>query len=111
MDGAWLAHWVGPAYVATALALLTGAVLIVLELRSGRRVTDDLVLNAWMWMNALWLVSDLADRPELKTAAMAVGGVTAALLAADVATASSRGVPMSRVRRLRVVPERRRPLD
>ncbi len=104
MDGLWLAQLAWPAYVATALALGTGAVLIVLELRSGRRITDDLVLNAWMWMNALWLISDLGSQPGLRQAALVVAAFGATLLVVDLYSTRGRGSALRRVRKLRIAP-------
>ena len=73
MDGLWLAQLAWPAYVATALTLATGGMLLLLSRRRGRRLNDDLALNAWMWMNALWLISDLGGRPVLRYVALAIG--------------------------------------
>ena len=81
MDGLWLAQLAWPAYVATVLTLATGGMLVFLNRRRGRRLNDDLALNAWMWMNALWVVSDLGGLPRLQYAAMAIGGLGAVLLA------------------------------
>lgn len=80
MDGLWLAELSWPAYAATALTLLTGGTLLATNRRFGRRLFDDLALNAWMWTNALWLMSDLGQRPVLRSAAMVVGCVGAILL-------------------------------
>ncbi len=70
MDGLWLAQLAWPAYVATGLTLATGGMLLLLDRRRGRRLNDDLALNAWMWMNALWLISDLGERPVLRYVAV-----------------------------------------
>jgi hypothetical protein len=84
MDGLWLAKLDWPAYVATGLTLLTGAILLLMNRRVGQRLTDDLALNSWMWMNGLWLVSDLSGHDGLRHGAMAVGGLGAVLLAVAV---------------------------
>jgi hypothetical protein len=60
MDGLWLAHLAWPAYLATGLTLATGGTLLLMDRRRGQRLNDDLALNAWMWMNALWVISDLS---------------------------------------------------
>ena len=70
MDGFWLAQLAWPAYLATGLTLASGACLLLLNRRRGQRLNDDLALNAWMWMNALWVVSDLT--PGLDGAPVAV---------------------------------------
>lgn len=80
MDGLWLAQWSGPAHFAAGATLVTGAMLVALDRRSGQRLNDDLALNGWMWMNACWLVSDLGDEPRLRYVALAIGGVAALLL-------------------------------
>ncbi|QDV36002.1 hypothetical protein [Tautonia plasticadhaerens] len=102
MDGLWLAQLAWPAYLATGLTLATGALLLLLDRRRGPRLDDDLALNAWMWMNALWVVSDLGGVPTLRYAALAVGGLGAVLLA--IAVWPSRGPrgTLHRFRKLRV---------
>lgn len=102
MDGLWLAQLEWPAYAATGLTLATGAMLLMLDRRKGPRLDDDLALNAWMWMNALWVVSDLGEMPMLRYAALAVGGLGAVLLA--VAVRPSRGYRgvLHRFRKLRI---------
>lgn len=80
MDGLWLAQLAWPAYIATGLTLVTGAALIFLNRRKGQRLNDDLAVNAWMWMNGCWVVSDLGGLPKLRYAAMAIGAVGALLL-------------------------------
>jgi hypothetical protein len=75
MDGLWLAQMAWPAYVATALTLATDGILLLLCRRRGPRLNDDLALNAWMWMNALWLISDLGGRPMLRYVTLAIGGL------------------------------------
>lgn len=80
MDALWLAHLTWPAYVATALTLASGAALLLLDRRANRRLNDDLALNAWMWMNGLWVISDLGEVDGLRYAAMGVAAVGALLL-------------------------------
>ena len=69
MDFLWLAQMTWLTYAAMALTLATGGMLLSLS----RRRVDELSLNAWMWMNALWLVSDLGKYQPLRYAAMALG--------------------------------------
>lgn len=102
MDGLWLAQQTIPAYIATACALTTGALLLTTNRRLGRRLKDDLALNAWMWMNALWLVSDLGANPALRQAALAVGGLGVALLAVALWPTPSRRHPLGHFRKLRL---------
>jgi hypothetical protein len=98
MDALWLAQLRWPAYAATGLTLLTGATLLVLNRQSAERLDDDLALNAWMWMNALWVISDLGKFPALRYAAMGVAVLGAALLANAIRPSKrSRG----RIRRLK----------
>jgi hypothetical protein len=99
MDGLWLAHLVWPAYVATGLTLATGGTLLLLDRRRRQRLKDDLALNAWMWMNALWVISDLGRLPPLRYAALAIGGLGAVLLANAVRP--SKAYPGAALRRFR----------
>ena len=71
MDFLWLAQLPWLSYAAMALTLATGGMLLSLS----RRRSDDLALNAWMWMNALWVISDLGGRPRLSHVAPAIGGL------------------------------------
>ncbi len=80
MDALWLAQLAWPAYIASGLTLVTGATLLFLNRRRAERLDDDLALNAWMWMNALWVISDLGKLPSLQYAAMAVAALGALLL-------------------------------
>ncbi len=101
MDGLWLAQLAWPAYVATGLTLATGGMLLLLDRRRGRRLNDDLALNAWMWMNALWLISDLGGRPVLRYVALAIGGLGAVLLANAVRPSKGRREALSGFRKMR----------
>ncbi len=101
MDGLWLAHLTWPAYVATGLTLASGLTLLLLDRRPGQRLDDDLALNAWMWMNALWVVSDLGRLPTLRYAAMAVGCVGAILLANAVRPSRTHRERLRRFRKMR----------
>ena len=102
MDGLWLAQLAWPAYVATGLTLATGGMLLLLNRRWGQRLNDDLALNAWMWMNALWLISDLGGRPVLRHVALAIGGLGAVLLANAVRPWKGHREAVSHFRRMRV---------
>lgn len=102
MDGLWLAHLAWPAYLATGLTLATGGTLLLLDRRPGRRLNDDLALNAWMWMNALWVISDLGRLPPLRYAALAIGGVGAILLANAVRPSKTSRERLRRFRKMRV---------
>lgn len=102
MDGLWLAQLAWPAYVATGLTLATGGMLLLLDRRRGQRLNDDLALNAWMWMNALWVISDLGGLPRLRYVAMAVGALGAVLLANAVRPSKSRRGAILRLRKMRV---------
>ncbi|MDG3005955.1 hypothetical protein [Paludisphaera mucosa] len=97
MDGFWLAKAPWPAYPAMALTLATGGLLLAMSRRRG----EDLALNAWMWMNALWLISDLGDLPKVRYAAMAVGGLGAILLASSLRPSKRRRRPLRRFRKIR----------
>src|SRR3954447_12655857 len=98
MDALWLAQLAWPAYVATGLTLLTGAALLFLNRRRAERLDDDLALNAWMWMNGLWVISDLGKLPALRYAAMAAAVIGATLLLNAIRPSKrSRG----RIRRLK----------
>ena len=102
MDGLWLAQLAWPAYVATGLTLATGGMLLLLNRRWGRQLNDDLALNAWMWMNAIWVISDLGELPPLWYIALAFGGLGAVLLANAVRPSKGhRGAP-GRLRKMRV---------
>jgi hypothetical protein len=80
MDGLWLAGLAWPAYVATGLTLATGGALVLFDRRGGSRLDDDLALNAWMWMNAAWVVSDLGGLPGLRRFALVIMAVGALLV-------------------------------
>jgi nitrate reductase gamma subunit len=102
MDGLWLAQLTWPAYVAAGLTLATGGTLLFLNRRTGQRLNDDLALNAWMWMNALWVISDLGRLPQLRFAAMAVGVLGAVLLANALRPSRRRRNTLRRFRKMRV---------
>ncbi|WP_435020929.1 hypothetical protein TA3x_002096 [Tundrisphaera sp. TA3] len=102
MDGLWLAELAWPAYVATGLTLLTGATLLALDRRAGQRMNDDLALNAWMWMNALWAISDLGGFPHVRRIALGVGLVGAVLLLNAIRPANRRRKNLHRFRKMRV---------
>lgn len=105
MDALWLAHLPWPAYVASGLTIATGALLLFLDRKRSERLDDDLALNAWMWMNALWVVSDLGKIPSLRYAAMGVATLGAVLLVrAILPSKHSRG----RIRRLKKLRARAR---
>ena len=101
MDGLWLAQLAWPAYVATGLTLATGGMLLLLNRRRGQRLNNDLALNAWMWMNALWVVSDLGGLPRLRYVAMAIGVLGAVLLANAVWPSKGYRGAHSRIRKMR----------
>jgi hypothetical protein len=75
--------------------------LLLMDRRRGRRLNDDLALNAWMWMNALWLISDLGGRPVLRYVALASGGLGAVLLANAVRPWKGHRGALSHFRRMR----------
>lgn len=102
MDALWLAQLAWPAYAATVLTLLTGAALILLDRRGGSRLDDDLALNAWMWMNAAWAVSDLGGMPSLRYAALAIMGVGALLILNAVRPDRSLAESAHRLKKLRI---------
>ena len=102
MDGLWLAHLAWPAYLATGLTLATGGTLLLLNRRPGQRLNDDLALNAWMWMNAMWVVSDLGGLPPLRYVALAIGGLGTVLLANAVWPSKGYRRALPRFRKLRV---------
>ena len=102
MDGLWLAGLAWPAYAATALTLATGGLLLLQDRRRGQRLNEDLMLNAWMWMNALWAVSDLGRMPALRHAALAVGALGAVLLTNAVRPSRRSRGTLRRFRKMRV---------
>lgn len=102
MDGLWLAQLAWPAYIATGLTLATGGILLLLNRRGGSRMDDDLALNAWMWMNAFWVVSDLGQMPILRQAALATGGLGALLLLNAVRPWKAPGAAPSRLKKMRM---------
>ena len=102
MDGLWLAQLAWPAYAATGLTLATGGMLLLQDRRRGRRLNDDLALNAWMWMNALWVVSDLGGLPTLRYAAMTVGVLGAVLLANAVRPSKAHRGSLRRFKKMRL---------
>lgn len=102
MDGLWLAQLAWPAYIATGLTLVTGGMLLMFDRWRGSRLDDDLTLNAWMWMNALWVISDLGEMPALRHAAMVVGVLGAVLLANAVRLSRRDPGALRRFRKMRV---------
>ncbi len=102
MDALWLAQLALAAYVATVLTLLTGLILVLLDRRGGSRLDDDLALNAWMWMNAAWAVSDLGGLPSLRYAAMVIMGIGALLVLNAVRPDGSPAAAARRLKKLRV---------
>jgi hypothetical protein len=99
MDFLWPAQLPWLAYGAMALTLATGGML----LSPSRRRGDDLALNAWMWMNALWLVSDLGKYQPLRHAALAFGGVGAVLLLTAIRPARRERTTLRRFRKVRTL--------
>jgi hypothetical protein len=81
MDALWLGQVAWGAYTAAAMMLLTGLILILMDRPGGSRLDDDLALNAWMWMNAAWVVSDLGSIPALRQVALGIACVAALLVA------------------------------
>ncbi len=97
MDALWLGHAEGPAYVAMALALATGALLLVLGLRMGRgELLADLGLNCWIVMNAVWMVHDLNELETPRAFALVMGVLGAGFIAAAAWHSQD-------IRRLRIV--------
>lgn len=85
MDALWMCKLEWPAYAFTAITVVTGLWLLILGWRSRRGVLlADLGLNCWIAMNAIWLVSDLNDRPTPLEIALPVAFLGAAFLAAAV---------------------------
>ena len=101
MDAFWLAQWGRLAYAATALALGTGALLLFLSHQRRERLVDDFALNAWMWMNASWVISDLGGLPKLRYAALIVAMVGAVLLVMGLVPSRRRRRTFGRVKKLR----------
>jgi hypothetical protein len=101
MDGLWLAQLAWPAYVATGLTLATGGTLLLLDRRRVQRLNDDLALNAWMWMNTTWVVSDLGGLPRLRSMALAIAGLGAVLLANAVRPSKGHRGALRRFRKMR----------
>jgi hypothetical protein len=99
MDFFWLSDLPWPAYAALAVTLGTGGMLLTLP----RRRSDDLALNAWMWMNALWLASDLGGVHLLRYAAMATGVLGAVLLLAAIRPSRRHRTTLRRFRKIRTV--------
>lgn len=104
MDGFWLAQLAGPAYVASAATLSTGATLLFLNRRRWSRLRDDLTLNAWMWMNALWMIADLGDRPTFRKAALAFAILGAILLVDQLRPSPNRAESLARFKKMRIPP-------
>lgn len=84
------------------LTLATGGTLLLLDRRPGQRLNDDLALNAWMWMNALWVISDLGRLPTLRYLALGVGLVGAILLVNAVRPSKIYRERLRRFRKMRV---------
>ena len=79
MDALWIAQLDWPAYVAAALTVVTGVLLLILGWRKGRaELYADLGLNCWIIMNTVWLAYDLngAKTPRAFALVMGVLGMT-----------------------------------
>ncbi len=101
MDAFWLADLAWPAYAASGLTLLSGGTLLFLNRKRAERLDDDLALNAWMWMNALWVISDLGKIPKLRYAAMGVAALGAVLLINAIRPSSQSRGKIRRLKKLR----------
>lgn len=101
MDALWLANLAWPAYVASGLTLLSGAMLLLLNRKRAERLDDDLALNAWMWMNALWVISDLGKFPNLRYVAMGVAALGALLLVNAIRPSKRSRGKIRRLKKLR----------
>jgi hypothetical protein len=75
---------------------------VFLNRRTAERLDDDLALNAWMWMNALWVISDLGAVPNLRYAAMAVAALGAILLANASRPSKRSRVRVRRLKKMRM---------
>lgn len=102
MDALWLLQLEWPVYVATGLTLATGAALVFLNRRRAERLEDDLALNAWMWMNGLWVVSDMGEMPRLQYAAMAAAAIGAVLLANAIRPSKRSRGRIQRLKKMRL---------
>ena len=67
-----------------------------------RRLSLPVALNAWMWMNALWVVSDLGGMPRLRYAAMGISVLGAILLANAVRPTKDRPRSLGHLKKMRV---------
>ncbi len=101
MDALWLADLAWPAYIASGLTLATGFTLLFLDRKRPERLDDDLALNAWMTMNALWVISDLGKIPMLRQVAMVVAGLGAVLLVNAIRPSQQSRARIRRLKKLR----------
>lgn len=64
MDALWMCKLAWPAYAFAGLTVVTGVWLLVLGWRQKRGILfADLGLNCWIWMNTVWMVTDLSGQP------------------------------------------------
>jgi hypothetical protein len=83
MDALWIVGLEWPAYVTAGLTVFTGVWLLALAWRQGwGALFADLGLNCWIWMNTVWLVSDMNGRETPRAFAVSVAILGAAFIAA-----------------------------
>ena len=76
MDALWLCKLTWPAYVASGLTVVTGALLLIAFRKEGRGlVYENLGLNCWIVMNTVWLAHDLNDLDTPWWVAAVFGGL------------------------------------
>lgn len=102
MDAFWMLGAGGIALAFVLPTLLTGLGLLYIEKR--RTVFwINLAINCWIWMNTLWMMSDLFQNPELLLVARGVFGLGLVFIALAVKSSENLKETFSHFRRFRLL--------
>ena len=68
MDAFWMMGFVNAAYTCVLPTIISGALLLYIEKRRSVFLIN-LAINCWIWMNTVWMISDLHDSNDAMLAA------------------------------------------
>jgi hypothetical protein len=102
MDIAWAAQFEPAAYPLMALTALSGAALLPAERKRGL-IWINAALNCWIWLNVLWMVSDLRKINSLRIVALGVGGLGIILVVIGVFRSPDLQRTLAHFKRLRLL--------
>lgn len=100
LDACWMlgAPQVGYCFVLPTVG--TGLLLLYIEKRPSV-ICINLAINSWIWMNLLWMMSEIHDVPALLTAARAFFGLGVIFIFAAISLSRSFSETFSHFRRFR----------